>query len=168
MKISASRLYHKVIILKVTTSKASAMAQTLLKFHFSLANFFGKNRTSISNAPQYSSLCLVIRQQYHFDTINHFSIISYPSIPRHPLVFQKNECLNFWKHSSIGVLEKNSHLKYFCQLPSKTSKLESFLSTLGGFSKSSSEQLFSTEPVCTCFCKKAFHSTRYLRNFQEF
>ena len=75
--------------------------------------------------------CLVIQHQYHFDTITNFSTIFYPLNQRQPLVFQTNGCLNFQKHPPISILEKivTSHL------PSKTSMLESFLSTLESFSK---------------------------------
>ena len=85
MEISALTLQYiiKVIILKVTISTASEKAFLI----FLLENFFGKDRASISNATQYFLFCLVIWHQYHFDTITHFSAISYPSIQRHPLVF---------------------------------------------------------------------------------
>ena len=116
---------------------------------------------SISNAPHYSFFCLVTRHQYYFHTITHFSTISYPINSK----------------ASTGVLDKwmfefleapvHSHSEYFWQPLSKTSMLESFLSTLGSFSKSCSEQLFCGESVCTCFCKKVFHSTLYLRNSWE-
>ena len=54
---------------------------------FSYKIFLEKNRASISDAPQYPFFCLVIRHQYHFDTVTNFSTISYPSIQRRPLVF---------------------------------------------------------------------------------
>ena len=49
---------------------------------------------------------------------------------------------------------ENNYSEYFWQLSSKTSMLESLLSTLRSFWRSSSEQLFCRELVCTCFCKK--------------
>ena len=75
-----------MIILQVTISTTSTVALTLQKFHFLSQNAFEKNRTSISNAPQYFRFCLVIRYKYCFDTITHFSTISYPSIQSDPLV----------------------------------------------------------------------------------
>ena len=105
--------------------------------------------------------CLVIQHQYHFDRVSHFS-----TIERCPLVFSTNGCLNFWKYLSISILKK-SHSEVFWKLPSKTSMSESLLSTLGSFSKSCLEQLFCEELVQTCFCKKEFHNTHYLRYSPE-
>ena len=53
----------------------------------------------------------------------------------------------------LGFPQK-SHSENFWKRPSNTSMLESFLSKLGSFSKSCSEQLFCREPVHTRFCKK--------------
>ena len=56
------------------------------------------------------------------------------------------------------MLCKKNCSKCFCILPSKTSRVESFLSTLAGLPgtlpRSSLEQLFCRVPVSTCFCKK--------------
>ena len=56
----------------------------IAKILFFSYNFFWKNRTFISNTPQYLFFCFVIWHQYHFDTITHFSTISCSSIQRHP------------------------------------------------------------------------------------
>ena len=79
--------------------------------------------------------------------------------------------LNFRKNHSL-VFRKNNCSKNFCIFLSKTSKVESFLSTLAGlpgtFPKGCLEQLFCRKPVSACFCEKELHSTHYLRNFPQF
>ena len=68
---------------------ASASAPTLQKIYFCLSKFFLKNISFMYNTPQYFFLCLVIRGQYHFATITHFSTISHSSNQWRPSVFQK-------------------------------------------------------------------------------
>ena len=105
---------------------------------------------------------------------------------------------NLFIHSkaSIGVLEKDNlniqsnpkqwtsvhwcfkkitapkMFAYFAYFPEKHTLWRFFLSTLAGFPgispKGSLEQLFCSEAVSACFCKKELHSTCYLRNFLEF
>ena len=77
MKISASKLYHKG---HYPESHSISNDIGIAKIPFF------SYKISISHTSQYSFFCLVIRYQYHFDTVNHFSTISYPSIQRHPLV----------------------------------------------------------------------------------
>ena len=79
--------------------------------------------------------------------------------------------------TSIGVLDlSNSVLKKitenFWKLCNKRLMLKSFKVHQQHFSgwvpKTYLEQLFCREPVSACFCKKEFHSRRYLRNFRKF
>ena len=90
MKILASVLYHKSHYSESYHQHSISNGISIAKMSFfscKMFFFFGKNRKPISNAPQYYFFCLVIWYQYHFDTITHFSTISYPSIQRHPFLF---------------------------------------------------------------------------------
>ena len=124
MKIQASVLYHKSHYSESYHQHSISNGISIAKMSFfscKMFFFLGKNRKPISNAPQYYFFCLVIWYQYHFDTITHFSTISYPSIQRHPFLFQKNGCLNFWKHPSIIVLEIIATKNIFGDFPVKHS-----------------------------------------------
>ena len=66
---------------------------------------FLKKGIFMSNLPQYCFLCF-IRHQYHFATNTYFSMISNPSIQRHPLVFLKKGSLNFWNFIIVGLIKK--------------------------------------------------------------
>ena len=72
-----------------------------------------------------------------------------------------------WIFGSIRSLVywKDNSSKNFCILSTKTSRVESFLSTLahvpGIFSKSFLEQLFRREPASACFYKTELRSIRY-------
>ena len=113
MKILASRLYHKC-------HYCESHYQLSINNGIGIAKIPFFSCKPVSNAPQYSFFCLAIWQQYPFDTINHFSIISKPSFQRHPLVFKINEYLNFRKHSSsIGVLDKIATQNIFGNFPVK-------------------------------------------------
>ena len=109
---------------------------------FSYKIFLEKNRTSISNAPQYSCFYLVIWHQYHFDKITHFSTIFYPSIQTRPLVFKANGCLNFQKHSSISISEKIATWNIFGNFPVKHPYWSPFQVHLGGSQKAVQSSYF--------------------------
>ena len=166
MKISAATLY-KELSWKSLSAQHQQWHRHCKNFIFLLQIFLGKNRTSISDAPQYYFFCLFFLYQYHFDTITHVSTISNPSIQRRLLVFKTNGCSNSRKHPSISVSEKVATRNILGNFPVKYPYWRP-LSTLGSFSKSCSEQLFYREPVRTCFCKNEFQSTRCLRNLPEF
>ena len=108
MKILASTLYHKSHNPGSHYQHIISNGIGLQKILKLLQNFSGKNRRSVSVAPQYSFFCLVIRHQYHFDTIAHFSAISYPSIQRHPFVFK-----------TISIFEKIATWNIFGNFPVK-------------------------------------------------
>ena len=117
---------------------------------------------SVSCIAKFSFFLDIFLQQHHFDTITHFSTISSLSILRCPLVFQEKGYLNFHTHLSIKVS------KYFLEkLPSKTTMLKSFLSTLadhpGSFSKSCLELLFCRDPGGICFRR----SSGMFQNFKN-
>ena len=77
--------------------------------------------------------------------------------------------MNFRNRTS--VFRKNNWSEYFWKLTSKTSMVESVLSTLvglpGSFPKSILEQLFCREPD-DCFSTKELCSRHYLKNLPEF
>ena len=121
--------------MKATISTASVMSQASQKFYFSFTVFLEKKKRSLSDTPQYSLFCLVIRHQYLFHTIIHFSTISDSSIQSCPLVFQTKGCLNFQKQQSIIVSEKIATGKIFENLPVKHPGWIPFKYTLELFKK---------------------------------
>ena len=129
----------KVIILKVIISTAKGMAQALQKFYFILfIFFFWKNRTSLSNTPRYSF--------YLFDIhITMIQLLISLKFPTHPFrdIYRCSRQKDVWIFGSTCPLAfwKKSHSENFKKLPCKTSMLESFLSILGSFTNSCSEQL---------------------------
>ena len=158
LKILAS-IYRKSHYPESHYQHSISNGQALQKFHFSVTNFFWKNRTSILDAPQYFSFVQLF--SINIIVIQLLISLQFPTHPYKgcPMVFQTNRCLNFLKHPSISVSEKIATQNIF----------GNFLSTLRSFlKKSCSEQLFCREPVFTCFWKKEFPSTCYLRNFLEF
>ena len=78
MKISAATLY-KELSWKSLSAQHQQWHRHCKNFIFLLQIFLGKNRTSISDAPQYYFFCLFFLYQYHFDTITHVS-----TFPTHP------------------------------------------------------------------------------------
>ena len=100
--------------------------------------FFWKNRTSLSNTPRYSF--------YLFDIhIIMIQLLISLKFPTHPFrdIYRCSRQKDVWIFGSTCPLAfwKKSHSENFKKLPSKTSMLESFLSILGSFTNSCSEQL---------------------------
>ena len=113
--------------------------------------FLWRDRTSISNPPQYYFLCLVFGLSFWY---NYLFLYNF-------LLIHSDASIGSTR--TLAFRRKISRSENFCKLSTKTSMLESFFNTFR-----SSEQLFCREPVRTCFCKKEFNSTRYLMNFPKY
>ena len=147
MKISTSTFYHKSHYpVKVTISRASAMAQALQQFYFSLTNIFLEKIEHLYlvylNILSFAQLFCV-----NITLIKLLISLQFRTHPKASIGVLDKWMLEFSEATVYQRFGKNGHLEYFWQLSSKTSMLESFLSTLGSFSKSCSEQLFCREPI---------------------
>ena len=163
MKISESTLYHKSHFPEsYYQHKIRKLGIAKISF-FSYKMFFEKiEHLYLSNAPQYHSASISLWYNYSF-LYNILPIHSKASIG----VLDK---WMFWIFLETPVHQhfgKNSRSKYFWQLPSKTSILESFLNTLGSFSKSCPEQLFCREPASVKKNCTAFIISGIFRNFKN-
>ena len=151
MKILASASYQKSHYPESHCQHSISNGIGLQKFHFSFTNIFLKKQSIIYIG--YTSIFFTLFKLFGINVTLIQLLISL-QFPTH--LFKDSK-------ASIGVQDKwmfklseapvhqrfgkNSHSEYCWQLSSKTSMLESFLSTLGSFSKSCSEQLFCREPV---------------------
>ena len=117
-------------------SKRNGTGTAKILFYFIF--FFWKNRTSLSNTPRYSF--------YLFDIhITMIQLLISLKFPTHPFrdIYRCSRQKDVWIFGSTCPLAfwKKSHSENFKKLPCKTSMLESFLSILGSFTNSCSEQL---------------------------
>ena len=166
VKISAPTLCHKSHYSESHYQHSIMNGIGLAEILFFFTSVLWRKKIEhLSHAPQYSFFCYVVSifLWYNYSFLYNF-------LPIHSRV--SISVLDKWVFESLQALvllhfRKNNYLEYFCQLPSKISMLDFFLSLLGSFSKICSEQLFCRESVCTCVFKKEFHSTHYLRNYPE-